>query len=75
MNHSLKERVEMEEVNEVAPISALLRVHDMNYVMKVMKMAAKQVGEQSVFVLDYTHVIQQRNTIICLIQIRSWLDG
>ena len=49
MNHSLRERVEMEEVSEVAPISALLRVHDMNYVMKVMKTVAKQVGERQVY--------------------------
>ena len=38
----------MEEVREVAPISALLRVHDMNYVMKVMKTVAKQVGEKCI---------------------------
>lgn len=40
----LKDRVTMEESTALAPISALLRVHDANYVMKVMKTCAKEVA-------------------------------
>ena len=40
----LKDRVVMEETTALAPISALLRVHDVNYVMKVMKACAKDVS-------------------------------
>ena len=46
----------MEEVNEVAPIGDLLRVHDMNYVMKVMKTAAKQVGKKDHFQIEYIYM-------------------
>lgn len=43
LNTSLKERVEVEEVTKVAPVSALLKVHDVNYVMKIAKAAATKV--------------------------------
>lgn len=40
----LKDRVDMEGSTALAPLSALLRVHDVNYVMKVMKTCAKEVA-------------------------------
>ena len=43
LNTSLKERVEIEEVKKAAPVSALLKVHDVNYVMKIAKAAATKV--------------------------------
>lgn len=46
----LKDRVTMEETTALAPISALLRVHDANYVMKVMKACVKEVA--SIALLD-----------------------
>ena len=44
LNRNLKERIEMEMETGVAPLSSILRVHDFNYVMKIMKACSKKVG-------------------------------
>ena len=43
LNRSLKERVEMEMESKLASLSSVLRVHDFNYVMKIMKACTKKV--------------------------------
>ena len=44
LNRNLKERVVIEMETGLAPLSSLLRVHDFNYVMKIMKACSKKVG-------------------------------